>query len=324
VSSEVRGPGSEVGVPANAEERGTGKVEKSGGARLLVVDGHAYAYRAFYAIRNMRSPAGQPTNAIFGFIKMLAKMRAALVPTHVAVVWDGGLDAGRQAELPEYKAQRPEMPADLGSQINELTTYLRAEGVASVCQDGVEADDLIATLARVARAAGLAVVIASSDKDFMQLVTDGIGLLNPNDKSEQVWGAEQVVGKTGVKPEQIVDYLSLLGDAVDNIPGVPGVGAKTAATLLQRFGSVDMIYGRLAEVGSERLQAALSGATVDVRRNQGLVRLKDNLARVPTVESLIVQPVDPNRLREMYARWGFRSLLAAVEAALVTDEPALL
>src|SRR5688572_7257507 len=145
--------------------------------RLLLVDGHAYAYRAFYAIRNMRSPIGRPTNAIFGFVKMLAKMRAALSPSHLVVVWDGGLDAARQSELPDYKAQRPEMPVDLGTQIDEIVRYLQADGTSSVCEDGVEADDLIATLARRAQPAGLETVIASSDKDFMQLVTVGIGLL---------------------------------------------------------------------------------------------------------------------------------------------------
>jgi len=292
--------------------------------RLLLVDGHAYAYRAFYAIRNMRSPAGRPTNAIFGFVKMLAKMRAALRPSHLAVVWDGGLDATRQNDLPGYKAQRPEMPADLGAQIDELGEYLVAEGLATVCEDGVEADDLLATLARRAQPAGLDVVIASSDKDFMQLVTSGIGLLNPNDKSETIWGAEQVVNKTGVRPEQVVDYLSLLGDAVDNIPGVPGVGAKTAATLLQRFGSIDGLFGRLAEVDSVRLRAALAAAQADVRRNQKLVRLRDDLGCAPAVESLQPVAMQLARLREMYARWGFRSLQAAAEAAMAGGQQSLL
>ena len=287
--------------------------------RLLLVDGHAYAYRAFYAIRNMRSPAGQATNAIFGFVKTLAKLRMAVPSSHVAVVWDGGLDADRQRELPEYKAQRPEMPADLGSQIDDLIAYLQAEGVTSVCGDGVEADDLIATLTRSARAADLAVVIASADKDFMQLVTDGVGLVNPNDKSEQIWGAAQVVGKSGVQPGQIVDYLSLLGDAVDNIPGVPGVGAKTAALLLQKFGSVDGIYARLSETGSERLRGALAGAGAAVRRNQELVRLKAELGSAPAIESLVVGSPQREKLCGLFARWGFRSLLAQAEAARAAE-----
>jgi DNA polymerase-1 len=294
-------------------------------ARLLLVDGHAYAYRAFYAIRNMRSPSGRPTNAIFGFVKMLAKMRASLNPTHLAVVWDGGLDAGRQAELPGYKAQRPEMPQELGAQIDEIVEYLVADGVASVCHDGVEADDLIATLVRSAQRAGLEeVVIASSDKDFMQLVSAGVGLLNPNDKSETIWGAEQVVGKTGVKPEQVVDYLSLLGDAVDNIPGVAGVGSKTASALLQRFGSIGELYGRLGEIDSERLRGALQEAAQTVRRNQILVSLKDQLASAPEIGSLTVQSSRPAQLRDLYARWGFRSLLAGATGELDNKQQGLL
>jgi len=292
--------------------------------RLLLVDGHAYAYRAFYAIRNMRSPAGQPTNAIFGFVKMLAKMRAALMPTHLGVIWDGGLDVSRQADLPGYKAQRPEMPVDLGTQIDEIIEYLRADGMSSTCEDGVEADDLIATLVLAARHRGLEVVIASSDKDFMQLVAPGVGLLNPGDKSETIWGAEQVVAKTGVQPGQIIDYLSLLGDAVDNIPGVPGVGPKTAAALLQRFGSVDAIYGHLDEIESARIRMSLAESAADVRRNQKLVRLKSDLAVAPAPDNLVLGSPQPGQLRDLYGRWGFRSLQAAAEAAMATSQVNLL
>src|ERR1017187_4035870 len=123
--------------------------------RLLIIDGHAYAYRAFYAIRGLKSPAGQPTNAIYGFIKMLSKIRAGLQPTHLIVVWDGGLSAERMAALPEYKAHRPEMPVDLDSQLEEITEYLNAAGIASFCRAGVEADDYVACLTRHAAAADM-------------------------------------------------------------------------------------------------------------------------------------------------------------------------
>ncbi len=245
--------------------------------RLLIVDGHAYAYRAFYAIRELRSPSGQPTNAIYGFVKMLAKMREAVGPTHLMVVWDGGLSVERVADLPEYKAQRPEMPDDLRPQLDGIVSYLQAAGVASFRRDGVEADDYIACLARHAAAAGMTVVIASADKDFMQLVSPMVGLLNPNDKSETVWTHEQVRAKTGVEPAQIVDWLALMGDSVDNIPGVPGVGPKTAADLLNQFGSVAGLYARLAGVKSEKLRGALRLSAAEVRRNLKLVRLQDDL-----------------------------------------------
>ena len=292
-------------------------------SRLLIVDGHAYAYRAFYAIRNLRSPAGQPTNAIYGFIKMLAKMRVRVQPTHTIVVWDGGLSAVRQAALPEYKAQRPEMPADLGLQLDAIGRYLAAAKVASFCGAGIEADDYIACLTRAARQAwsvagvtGWEVVIASADKDFMQLVATGVGLLNPNDKSETIWTAAQVRAKTGVEPEQIVDWLSLVGDSVDNIPGVPGVGPKTATELLQQFGSVAEMYRRLAEVKSARIRAALQSAVAEVRRNQQLVRLQDDLECPFAPAELVEQPGDPQRLAELYDEWGFRSLRAELIASL--------
>lgn len=281
--------------------------------RLLIIDGHAYAYRAFYAIRELRSPSGRPTNAIYGFVKMLSKIRAGLQPTHVIVVWDGGLSAERMAALPEYKAHRPEMPADLDSQIEEMTEYLNAAGVASFCRAGVEADDYVACLTRHAAAADMEVVIASSDKDFMQLVSPGVSLLNPGDKTETLWSAEQVRNKTGVAPEQIVDWLSLIGDSVDNIPGVPGVGPKTAADLLNRFGSLDRIYERLAEVKSDRLRASLQAAETAARRNRGLIRLKNDLACEFSAHELAEHAPDLRRLRELFARWGFKTMLAELE-----------
>lgn len=284
-------------------------------ARLLIVDGHAYAYRAFHAIRALRSPSGAPTNGIFGFIKMLTKMRAALTPSHLVVVWDGGLNADRMTALPEYKAQRPEMPEDLAVQMDEMVAYLGAAGIASFCQDGVEADDYIACLARRGAQAGMDVVIASSDKDFMQLVSPRIGLLNPNDKTETIWGAEQVRAKTGVSPVQIVDWLALIGDTVDNIPGVPGVGPKTAAELLNQFGSVTELYQHLDAVKSERLRGALQAAASVVRRNVELVRLKDELPCTQELGDLQEQPARDEALRELYARWGFRSLLTDLEAS---------
>lgn len=284
-------------------------------ARILIVDGHAYAYRAFYAIRSLSSPSGRPTNAVYGFIKMLAKMRATVSPSHLIVVWDGGLSAERQAALLGYKAQRPEMPADLAAQLDEIGRYLAAADIATFCSDGVEADDYIAFIAQAAKQPGWEVVIASADKDFMQLVGPGIGLLNPNDKSETIWTAEQVRTKTGVSPEQIVDWLSLLGDSVDNIPGVPGVGVKTATGLLQQFGTVAELYARLSEVKSERIRQALQAAEADVRRNQELVRLKPEVGGDFLPATLAVKPGNAGRLAELFREWGFRSLLTELLAA---------
>jgi DNA polymerase-1 len=157
------------------------------------------------------------------------------------------------------------------------------------------------------------VVIASADKDFMQLVSARVGLLNPADKSEAVWTDEQVRAKTGVEPSQVVDWLSLMGDSVDNIPGVPAVGPKTAAGLLKQFGSVVKLFARLDEVKSEKLRASLRGAENAVRRNRELVRLRDDLECEFLPGDLIGKPADAGRLRELYGRWGFKGLLASLE-----------
>jgi DNA polymerase I len=292
--------------------------------RLLIVDGHAYAYRAFYAIRELRSPAGRPTNAIYGFAKMLARMRESVRPTHLTVVWDGGLSAARVADLPDYKAQRPEMPDDLRLQLDGIVSYLNAAGVASFRRDGVEADDYIACLARHAAAAGMTVIIASADKDFMQLVSPVVGLLNPNDKSETVWTQEQVRAKTGVDPAQIVDWLGLMGDSVDNIPGVPGVGPKTAATLLNQFGSVTGVYARLAEVKSDKLREALRVSAADVQRNLKLVRLQDDLPCDFSPEEFMEKPADVRRLAELFRQWGFNGMLKALEMPADSRQAVLL
>jgi DNA polymerase I len=285
--------------------------------RLLIVDGHAYAYRAFHAIARLRAPDGAPTNAIFGFIKALSRLLDTLQPAYVAVAWDGGLAEERLAALPGYKSQRAPMPDDLRVQFDPINAWLDASGVSWLCQDGVEADDWIATLARLALEGGAEVVVASSDKDFMQLAGPQVGLVNPADKSQTIWHELQIREKTGVGPGQIVDYLSLVGDSVDNIPGVVGVGPKTAASLLQRFGSVDALYQGLEKIESTRLRESLKRAELDVRRNQRLIRLRDDLPLELTLEQLRPRPADPARQRELAARWGFRSL------ASPAGEPAL-
>ena len=283
--------------------------------RLLIIDGHAYAYRAFFAIRSLSSPAGQATNAIYGFIRMLAKALERVRPTHAPVIWDGGLARERMTLLPEYKAQRPEMPADLGSQLDQIIAYLRAASVFSYVKEGCEADDCIAAMTRQATDRGWEVVIASSDKDFMQLVSPKVKMLNPQAKPDVLVGVEEVKCKTGVEPTQIVDWLSLIGDAVDNIPGVPGVGPKTATDLLRQFGSIEELFRRLPEVGSERLREKLRASQELMGRNRQLVRLKDETPCEVTLEVLTVKPGDDDALRQLYLGWGFKTLLSELEQA---------
>jgi DNA polymerase I len=280
---------------------------------LLLVDGHAYAYRAFYAIRSLNSPDGSPTNAIYGFVKMLQKMENILRPTHRLVLWDRGLAAERMAELPEYKQQRAPTPEDLERQFPQIESWLEAAGIAAWSHPETEADDWIGTYARRAEAQGWRTVVASSDKDFMQLVSDRVGLFNPNDKVEKVWTAAEVVAKTGVRPEQVVDWLSLIGDAVDNIPGVPGVGSKTATQLLQKYDSIESLMGRLAEVKSESQRTNLQASADSLLRNRRLISLRTDLVGGPDLQALRIESPDAvrrERLGTMYRKWGFRSLLS--------------
>jgi DNA polymerase-1 len=293
-------------------------------SRLLIVDGHAYAYRAFHAIRDLRGPQGRPTNAIYGFIKMLEKMRGALEPAYGVVVWDGGLSAERLTIHPDYKQQRPEMPADLRLQLDEITGYLGGVGMASYCAQGIEADDYIGCLARRAAGAGWNVVIASSDKDFMQLVSPAIGLWNPNDKSAgQIWTREHVVAKTGVEPAQVAEWLALMGDAVDNIPGVSGVGPKTATDLVRQFGTVAALLARLGEVKSEKLRTALRESEAVLGRNLQLVRLQEVACEfVP--EQLAIRPANREQLRELFRRWGFKGMLESLDRTVSGQQAELI
>lgn len=281
--------------------------------RLLIVDGHAYAYRAFYAIRQLSSPTGQATNAIYGFIKMLGKMVNWVKPSHLLVVWDGGLAEERMALWPDYKVQRPAMPDSLETQLDEITSYLEAASISSFCREGIEADDWIATITKQAVQNDIDVIIASADKDFMQLVGEHVWMLNPNEKEERLWGPEEVVKKTGVPPSKICDYLCLLGDNVDNIPGVPGVGPKTAADLINQFGSVDEIYKRLPEVSSERLRTNLAQSEAAVRRNQKLICLNEDMPCDFSPQILAVKNGNYERLKELFSGWGFRTLLQELE-----------
>lgn len=283
------------------------------GARLLVVDGHAYAYRAFHAIRSLKAPDGAPSNGLFGFIKAVEKLRLAVEATHGAVLWDGGLAAERVAMCPGYKAQRPPMPQALADQIDPMQSWLGAWGMRSVCEDGVEADDLIGSLAMRASREGARVFIASSDKDFMQLVSDTIAVVNPNDAEPVPWNDARVVAKTGVHASQVVDWLSLIGDAVDNIPGVPGVGTKTATALLTRFGSWEGIRNNSSLIESARVRAAVEASTELVSRNIEMIRLRCDLDGCGNLGDCAFSEPDKTALADFYRRWGFRSLLAGVE-----------
>lgn len=274
---------------------------------LLIVDGHGFAYRAFFAIPKLTNPRGEPTNAVFGFLKMLRKLADEFHPTHWVVAWDAGLPEERLKVLETYKAQRKPMPDDLRAQLPVIREVLDASHVVSIEQPGHEADDVIASLC--ARAGSARVLIASADKDLMQLVNERVSMVRQTPKGDVLMDADGVRARYGVPPERVLDLLCLTGDSSDNIPGVPGVGEKTAAGLLQSFGSADAVLARSAEIKNPRLRAAVENAAAQIALNRALMTLNAGLPVTVDWDRFRRREPDYERLAALFEMLGFRSLL---------------
>ncbi|MFO7870242.1 MAG: 5'-3' exonuclease H3TH domain-containing protein [Kiritimatiellia bacterium] len=277
------------------------------GNKLVLVDGHSVLYRSFFAIKGLTTSSGRPTNAVFGFIRMLGQVEKKQAPTHWAVIFDGGLPAERTERYPEYKAQRPPMPSELGEQIGTVCDYLDAARIPWERREGVEADDLLASTAVQARDRADGIAVATSDKDLYQIVDNRISVLALSGK-ERVVGPDQVREKTGVSPPHVAEWLALTGDACDNITGVPGVGPKTAARLLNEYGSLEGIWEHLDEVKQERLRAALDSHRDTVERNLALVTVDLTLELPFGFEDMKLSAPDPERLLALYRQLEFGSL----------------
>ncbi len=277
---------------------------------LLLIDGHAAAYRFFHGIRPMTTQSGVPVHAVFGLIRLLQQFRSQFMPTHIAVAFDGGLPANRLSLVPEYKAQRKPMPDDLRAQLPIMQEYLTAAAIPCFCQDAVEADDVIATLA--ARASGR-VLIGTSDKDLFQLVSERVSII-PLSGQAVCLDPAGVKVKTGVGPEQIPDWLALTGDTADNIGGVPGVGPKTAAALLQQFGSLEEIYLHLDQVTRENLRQALAQHREVVQRNRQMVLLDTEIDGLPDFDALACTREPVSTLQAFYEKYEFRAFAQKLRA----------
>lgn len=275
--------------------------------RLLLVDGHGMAYRAFHAIAPLTTKSGRPTNAVYGFIRMLHQLELAWKPTHWAVVFDGGLPKERLEKLPTYKAQRSPMPDELRQQFEPINDFLKQSRIASLRLDGQEADDLMASITREAETRGFTVYLATSDKDMYQLVDDRVCIVPPSKMGEKM-GPDEVAAKTGVRPARIVEWLSLIGDTVDNIPGVPGVGPKTAAKLLHQFEDLAALWARVSEVDSERIREALLLHKDEVARNVDLMTLNRALAVPVSLEEMVVSEPALDHLLPFYEEMEFNRL----------------
>lgn len=282
--------------------------------RLLLVDGHYYLYRSFYAIPGLINSQGEPTNAIFGFAKALRKMLTELQPQGAAVVWDAGVPERRTALVPGYKQNRPPMPEALRPQEKWLMAHVPLFGPACVWVPGMEADDLIASYARQAARSGFEVVLATNDKDLLQLVSENVRIYaagqQAGEESFKLLGPQDIERKWGVPPELIGEVLALTGDASDNIPGVPGVGEKTAARLVRAHGRE--LLEELEAVKPASLREKLRAHETLIRANREMVRLDEDLPLPVPLESLAPRPRYPELL-EALRRLEFRSMLQEVE-----------
>ena len=270
--------------------------------KYLLVDGFNLVYRCFFAIPELTRADGFPTNALHGWVRALWKLEDQEKPHAVLVFFDLGGAQDRLALHPEYKAQREEMPEALAKQIEPVKVLTRAMGLAGIEREGVESDDLLAFEAATLAAAGHEVLIVSSDKDFAQIVNDRIQIMLPPPTANPKLGwrrldAAGVKEKFGVEPARIADYLALVGDTSDNIPGVSGVGPKTAAKWLGEHGSLEGVLAKAAELNPERFRAAVAADAERLRRNLKLTTLNLGLAPVPT-DHPAAQPAEVFRILE--------------------------
>jgi len=294
------------------------------GDHLYLIDGSGYIFRAYHALPPLtRKRDGLPVGAVSGFCNMLYKLiedtKSGETVTHIAVIFDSGRQTFRNEIYPAYKANRSETPEDLIPQFSFIRDAVRAFNVVAVEQPGFEADDLIATFARQARARQAQVTIVSSDKDLMQLVGDGVDMLDPM-KNIHI-GPDQVFEKFGVGPDRVVDVQSLAGDSSDNVPGVPGIGVKTAAQLIQEYGDLDTLLARAGEIKQPRRRESLLEHAEMARVSRELVRLRDDVESDIHIDSMAIRHPDPAQLLGFLTDMEFNTLARRIGAEMRVEVP---
>ena len=278
--------------------------------QLVLVDGSGYIFRAFHGLPMMNRADGTPINAVFGFTKMLMKLSSDLQPSHIAVIFDAGRRTFRNDIYPDYKANRSEPPDELVPQFALVRDATNALGLPAIEMAGFEADDIIASYARLATEAQMDCVIISSDKDLMQLVNPHVSMLDP--MKQRPIGADEVVEKFGVTPDRVIDVQALAGDSTDNVPGVPGIGVKTAAELINQFGDLDTLLAQAETIKQPKRRENLVSFAEQARISRQLVRLKNDVELPLTIDQLASQPRDVDVLVGFLRAQGFNSLLLAL------------
>jgi len=275
--------------------------------RLILVDGSSSLYRAFFALPPLSNSKGTPTHAILGFTTMLLKLLREEEPDAVAVAFDGPGPTTRHLEFAEYKAQRPEMPESMAQQIPYVHRVLAAMRVPILMIPAEEADDILGSVAMRAAAEEYRVILVSGDKDLFQLVGEQIVVRDT--MKERTWGPAEVQERYGISPGQFPDLLALMGDSVDNIPGVPGVGEKTARDLLQRFGTLEGALQRSAEAGRPKVREALLTHAEQARLSKRLATIRTDLSIPWAVADLIRKAPDMTALIELFRELEFSRLV---------------
>ncbi len=300
-----------------------GRIREPARPPLYIFDGSSYIYRAFFAIRGLSTSTGIPTNATFGFTNMLYKVLSEKRPDYVAMVFDARGETFRHRAFEAYKANRPPMPDDLRPQVGYIKQICAAFNLPTYELAGFEADDIIATLTRRAEAAGHPVVVVSGDKDLLQLAGPLVTIWDP--MKDATFGPAEVRERFGLSAGQIADVMALVGDAIDNVPGVPGIGEKTAVKLIQQFGSVEALLARLGEVERPRLRELLATHAEQARLSKELVLLDEAVPIEVDLASLARRPFDAGRLKALFRELEFMKLLEELTpAARLTPEEARL
>jgi len=293
---------------------------------LYLVDGSSILFRAFYAVRDLSTRDGRPTNAIFGTLKMAEKILRDLEPSYIAFVFDTAAPTFRHEAFEAYKANRPEMDPRMASQIGPAKEILRAMGLPVLEREGYEADDVIGTLCALALAEGMEVVVVTADKDLFQLVRPGVRVLHTK-KEDTLLDERGVEELFGVPPQRVVDVLALWGDPTDNIPGVPGIGEKGAKELVRRFGDLESVLGHAHEVERKAYREGLLQHAEAARFSRELATVKCDVPLDVGPRDLKRRPPDEEALQELFRRWEFTSLLKAVPPPaarlLRTEAPSL-
>ena len=279
---------------------------------LYLVDGSGYIFRAFFALPPMTRPDGTPVNAVFGFTKMLMKLVSDADADAVAVIFDKGRTSFRNDIYADYKAHRPDAPEELVPQFELIREATRACNLPCIEHKDYEADDIIASYAQAARAKGIEVTVVSSDKDLMQLVGEGVTMLDP--MKNKLIGPDEVMEKFGVGPEKVVDVQALAGDSVDNVPGVPGIGIKTAAQLINEYGDLEELLNRAEEIKQPKRREKLIENAEMARISLQLVTLRDDVPLEIPLNALGVKDADPEVLHPFLEENGFKSILKQLGA----------